>query len=659
MADTFSFFEEGIKSYIQQSISKYSKNPDTIIDKNFDNIFLNPIFINDIALFKNLIQKNKLKYSIWKSIGDLLFQKINEILKDFSENINAIETKILQYQERIKKNYKYIEELEKFKIKRANKIQKNIDKDIQNKSLEESKMLDLEEEKDDENKDEDNLEDVKLEENYSKNNSILIDKIMKYNNKIEDGKKSLERNEKKIKKCTKMVNLGQINLLKLKIVQLTINILINEINYKSLNNSDDNYNNEKDYQLLNEYTNELIEKCELIKEKRNIDYIIFMKSFIIESVLTINNQGYKDINKYFLNKLLNNLKENSKKYSSNDISSFIIYIDKLIKNPDSFLCPNAFSILKNASNKKIRPRSRNNSFDKNDLLINANNNETKNNKNEKNLKIDDFFKSKKSESEEDEEDQAKKFSNIISFKNNNLNNFPSKLSFGLKENNSKNKFNSMGSGLSNNSLLVLDLHNQSSNLLNSSRLSADDSMSMNSLYRSSSFSELFPHDSLLGGGQSGFNSRLASQLPFLRVSKKEKKKKIPAFDKLQKKLGKEIFQKKNNKESSELLLNRQISSIVNDKFYENENSTNNEKNKNTTATENKKNNKNEIVFDDNKLFNLKAKKKINEDEVLVSKTPIKLVCKSEDFKEENHNENLQVYGIRKNLGALFNQHAGI
>ena len=667
MADTFQFFEEGIKSYIEQSISNNSKT-DIIIDRGFDNKFLYPLFINDITLFKNLIQKNKLKNSIWKSIGDLIFQKINNILTDFSENIKEIETKILQYKERIKKNNIYIEELEKIKIKRENKIKRNIDKDIQNKSLEESKIIHLDEEKDDEkqNEDEDNLEDVKLEENYSKQNNILIEKIVKYEKKIQEGKESLERNEEKIKKCTKKVNIGNINLLKLKIIQMTVNILINEINNINLINNNDNniYRNEKDYSLLKEYISELIVKCELIKGKSYSNYEIFMKSFIIELVLTINNQGYKDINKFFLNQVLDNLKENSKIYSSIEISNLIIYVEKLIKNPDSFLCPNAFSILKKASNKKIRPRSRNNSFDKNDLLTNLNNNETKNNKNEKNLKIDDFFKAKKSESDEDEEDQTKKLSGIIRFKNNNYtsnNNFryPSQFSFGLNENNSKIKFNSMTSGLSNNSLLALDLHNQSSNLLSSSKLSADDSMSMNnSLYRSSSFSELFPHDSLLGG-QNGFNSRLASQLPFLRVSKVEKKKKIKAFDNLQQKLGKDIFKKKNNKENSELLLNRQISSIVNDKFYNNENSSNNEKNKNTTATENKKNNKKEIS-DENNALNCKDKKQINNEGVLVSKTPIKIICKSEDFKEEeNKNENLEVNGIRKNLGVLFNQHAGI
>ena len=51
MADIYLFFKEGIKSYIEQSFSKYSKNTDIIFDKNFDNKFLHPLFINDISLY--------------------------------------------------------------------------------------------------------------------------------------------------------------------------------------------------------------------------------------------------------------------------------------------------------------------------------------------------------------------------------------------------------------------------------------------------------------------------------------------------------------------------------------------------------------------------------------------------------------------------------
>ena len=54
----------------------------------------------------------------------------------------------------------------------------------------------------------------------------------------------------------------------------------------------------------------------------------------------------------------------------------------------------------------------------------------------------------------------------------------------------------------------------------------------------------------------------------------------------------------------------------------------------------------------------KDKKKMGSNEVLVTKTPIKHADKNEEINEDKNNENLQVNGIRKNLGALFNQHAG-
>ena len=669
MAETYSFFEEGIKSYIDQSISKYTKTPEIIFERDFDNTFLNPIFINDLSLFKNLIQKNKLKNEIWKSLNDTFFKQINDIQSIFKERVNEVDTKILQYKERMKKYKKYIQDLEDLIVDKQKKISRNIEED-KKKSNEKDSVNDLENEEKSKNKEEDDLSDIKLDEYKSKNNARLIDKITGYNKKIDEGKKKLEHYENQINHNKRKIAKGKINLLKLKILNLALSILINEIINNKMNNDNVEINNkDNDYKLFNDYVNELIEKCELIKEKLFINYIIFIKSFVIELVLIINKEGYKDINKEFLNILLDNINEIQKKYSEEEISNLIKYIEKVIKNPDSILCPNAFSILKNASLKKIRPRSRNNSFDKNDFNTNINfNNDVKNNnnKNEKNSKIDDFFKKKKSESEEEEEENNKRLSSTISFKNSTLNNnnnnnlllnnFPSQLSLGLNENNSSRfKFNNMNSCLSNNSLLGLDFQHQSSNLLNSSKLSGDDSMSKHSIYRQS-FSELFPHDSILNNSQTGINCRLASQLPFLRI-KKEKKRKNFAVDKFQKRLGKDIFIKKEKKENSDILINREINTIVNDKFYNNENATNDEKNKNTTASETKKN-KNNKIYDDSQTLKFKDKKKIGSNEILVSKTPVKVVCQNEEFKEDKNNENLQINGIRKNLGFLFNQHAG-
>ena len=672
MAEIFTFFEEGLKSYIEQSFTKYSKNPEIIFDKNFENIMLNPLFNNDISLFKNLIQKNKLKSEIWKSIGDFLYQKLNGIIKEFNDSIKLYETKILQYKGRIKRSNSYIQYINERSNRRKEQIKNNYNEDIKKKNVDE--------ENEEGKEGEDNLSDVKCEEYNSKSNAELIKKLLKYEKLVEKEHSSIEINEQKIRHKKKKIIIGNVNLLKLNILNLTVNILINEINSNELNDTDDN--KESNYLSLNKYINDLIDKCEEIKEKMNINYTIFIKSFVIELVLIINNHGYKDINKYYLNKLLDSIKDNQTKYSSQEISDLIAYIEKIIKNPDSFLCPNAFSILKNASLNKIRPRSRNNSFDKNDLTVNNNNNnninnnngnnnnnnnnkndevKNNNNKNEKNSKIDDYFKRKKSESE-DEEDCIKKFSSIISFKNSNQNNsnnllnynFHSQLSFGRIENStSMLKYNSMSSALSNNNSLLgpggANFQYQTSNVLNNSRLSGDDSMSAHgyNIYKTS-FSELLPHDYI--SNHSGINSRLYTQLPFLRNTKKEIKKKNPV-ENFKEKLEKECSgYKRNNviKESSDKIIKREISSIVDSKFYSNE-IFNDVKNKNTTASDNKPS------TDDNKILTFNEKKKINIDEVLVSKTPMKINFKTEESKDDKFNENIQNNGIRKNLGALFNQ----
>ena len=669
MADIFTFFEEGIKSYIEKSALKYTKTPETIFNKDFDNIILNPLFINDITLFKNLIQKNKLKFEIWISIGELLDTKIQDIIMSFKSSITEIDKKITHYKERIKKTQKYIEDLQKLIERRKEAIQDNYNEDVRKKSNEKKIVYNFDGMTENENKaEEDNLEDVKCEEYSSKNNAILINKINRYNINIEDSSKSLENYEHKIKRSKKKVSLGNINLLKLRLLHLTINILINEINKNELNN--ENYNRESNYKLLDELIVDLIEKSEEVKEKINVNYVTFIQSFVIELALIINIHGYKDINVFFLNKLLYYFNNYKNKHTSDEISNLISYIEKVIKNPDSFLCPNAFLILKNASYKKIRPRSRNNSFDKNEINLNNtinNNNDVKNNnKKEKETKIDDYFKKKKSESDEEEEEYNNRFSNIISFKNSNQNNtnnyklnnnnYHSQFSFCLKDNNSKIKFNRMSSALSNNSLLGLENLNfqiQTSNLLNSSRLSGDDSMSVHSQYKHSSLSELLPHDSSLGGAQLGINSRLASQKPFLRISKKEKNTTMPTIDQFMKNYKKEMLKRKNSNEKQDNSLNKQINTIVNNKFYNNENLTNDEKNKNTTASDNKKNYKNNIMFSDEIQY--KDGKKSSTNEVLVSKTPVKNIFQSEENNNNNNNDNLEMSGIKKNLNALFNQ----
>ena len=182
MAEIYTFFEEGIKSYIEQSFSKYSETSEIIFDKNFDNIILNPLFINDITLFKNLILQNKLKSEIWESIGDILYQKLKDIINIYKDNIKSYETKILQYKERIKKSNSYIEFLNERSNSRKEQIKNNYNEAIN------KKKVDIENEEG--RSDEDNLSEVKCEEYNSKINAELIKKLLKYEKLVEKEKKS-------------------------------------------------------------------------------------------------------------------------------------------------------------------------------------------------------------------------------------------------------------------------------------------------------------------------------------------------------------------------------------------------------------------------------------------------------------------------------------
>ena len=276
----------------------------------------------------------------------------------------------------------------------------------------------------------------------------------------------------------------------------------------------------------------------------------------------------------------------------------------------------------------------------------ANNNT--NIRNEGNRKIDEFLnlnKYEKSDSEDFEEGYQKKLSHIISFKNSSINNnsnsnliqnnnnninFLSQSSLGFIE---SNKFKSYpnDSAFSNNSLLYIGNHN-GSNKLNSSKMSLDDSMSLQGLYRSGSCSELL-----------GINSRLASQLPSIRNTKQEINKNNLEFKK-KIKMKRIPMQRKNSNEKVDKIFRKEFRKMVNNNFYSNENENNKEKN--TTATEMKKN-----IISDEKIRSIKTKSNI-----LVAKTPNKTVSENIKEKEIIKDENiLKEPGIKRNLELLFNQ----
>ena len=618
MADINSFFEEGIKSYIEQSFLKYSKSIETIFDKNFDTNLIQPLFISDISLYKNLIQKNKLKSEIWGLIYNLIDQKINQLLCGCNDVVKNMKNQVIKYTQKIKKSNGLIEQYRKL-IKEKNEEINNNNKSLKEKKDNSDYENDL------------NLEDKNYENEIAQCNGKLINEITEYRKKKEDEKENINKYQKKLRNRERNVIIGKIRILKIKILHITITILINEINGQEIKNK--NYNKENNYKLLNDYINDFIDKIEKNKDKVYIDYTSFIKNFLIQLALIINNKGYKDINISFLNQILNTFNNIKKVYSNSHISDVIKYVEKLISKPDTFLCPNAFKILKDASLRKIKPRSRNNSFDKNDIVSN-----NQNNKIEGNRKIDEFItykkREEKSDSEDDEEDFQKKLSNVISFKNsstqNNIPNinFLSQSSLGLHDT-YKHKSLLNDSALSNNSLIYIDNQN-GTNLLNSSRISLDDSISKQGMYRSGSCSELL-----------GINSRLASNLPTLRNTKKEKKKNLLEKFGKKMKMKKINIERKSSNEKLDKIFGKEIRNIVNHNFYNNEGSSYN-KNKNTTATENKKEKNNT--------------KKISS-EILAVKTPVKNKNENSQEKEEqNINNNiLKQSGIKKNLQLLFNQ----
>ena len=618
MADINSFFEEGIKSYIEQSFLKYSKSIETIFDKNFDTNLIQPLFISDISLYKNLIQKNKLKSEIWGLIYNLIDQKINQLLCGCNDVVKNMKNQVIKYTQKIKKSNGLIEQYRKL-IKEKNEEINNNNKSLKEKKDNSDYENDL------------NLEDKNYENEIAQCNGKLINEITEYRKKKEDEKENINRYQKKLRNRERNVIIGKIRILKIKILHITITILINEINGQEIKNK--NYNKENNYKLLNDYINDFIDKIEKNKDKVYIDYTSFIKNFLIQLALIINNKGYKDINISFLNQILNTFNNIKKVYSNSHISEVIKYVEKLISKPDTFLCPNAFKILKDASLRKIKPRSRNNSFDKNDIVSN-----NQNNKIEGNRKIDEFItykkREEKSDSEDDEEDFQKKLSSVISFKNsstqNNIPNinFLSQSSLGLHDT-YKHKSLLNDSALSNNSLIYIDNQN-GTNLLNSSRISLDDSISKQGMYRSGSCSELL-----------GINSRLASNLPTLRNTKKEKKKNLLEKFGKKMKMKKINIERKSSNEKLDKIFGKEIRNIVNHNFYNNEGSSYN-KNKNTTATENKKEKNNT--------------KKISS-EILAVKTPVKNKNENSQEKEEqNINNNiLKQSGIKKNLQLLFNQ----
>ena len=86
---TTSFFVTGLKVHIESSINKYLENKNIVFEEDFDNLVLNPVFINNINLFREIITQNNLNYQIfWNHIGKIMKTSVQSLIQNLEEEIN-------------------------------------------------------------------------------------------------------------------------------------------------------------------------------------------------------------------------------------------------------------------------------------------------------------------------------------------------------------------------------------------------------------------------------------------------------------------------------------------------------------------------------------------------------------------------------------------
>ena len=634
MADTTLFLVNSLESYIKRSSNTFKENVHKIIEKNFDNEYYYPLFINNLELYKAIIMNNKLDDSVWKTLNKFLNNNYTELSELLTKEFEKIKIEKLIREERIKKDEANIEAIKKEIDEKNKEVQLNVEKD-KKAALEEENSDEI-----DENIENDNKNEIKLQfkNEYSKNNKDILNECANLGIQISALEKKIKGYKKEVRKIKYNLILSNINLLKFKILHLCTILLINDLYNKSDNENDGNSKNDQINNIRELFT-ELINICEKRKEKIEINYISFYKSFVIKLVSHINRYGYKDINKSFLSHLIEIFTKNDQFYDSSkeNISKIISYTEAFKNHPDLFLCKNAFSLLKNANQNNI-VRSRENSFDENDPIFNNNNN----NKNliKKNKKIDEYFK-------KEGEDLSRKFSNSITFKHkeSNINN----LTFGNNfiENINPNLNNYYSSSFSN--------KNQYSNLFsfagNNSFNLNDDSLSVNSsdkLNHTSCFNCSLQNSNLY----SGINSRLAANNPYQERIKGKKKKTYDFLDNICGKLGKGIINKQLKPEK------KRKDSAIEDFFNvdkKEESSPDIQRNK-TTASDNKKFNKKNSITDKN--ISSKFKDKKNAD-ILALKTPDKSAnfsqLNTEEKRKDESIDKIEKTNITKNLNYLFRQ----
>ena len=83
-----SFFINGLKIQIDSSLNKYQNKENLVFDKDFENILINPLFINNINLFREIIEHNNLNYNtFWNYIGRIMSKSLQTLLNKLKKEI--------------------------------------------------------------------------------------------------------------------------------------------------------------------------------------------------------------------------------------------------------------------------------------------------------------------------------------------------------------------------------------------------------------------------------------------------------------------------------------------------------------------------------------------------------------------------------------------
>ena len=464
----------------------------------------------------------------------------------------------------------------------------------------------------------------------------LIEEII---NKSEE--EIIEEKKNKNEDNKTRIELGEINLLKLKIINISFYLITNV----------DSENFLKEVKQEKDSLDKLFNSYIKLKQEKSENFSEFIINYIIKITLLIN-ENSRMINLGFLKYLSFGFYDKMQLYTSNEeIKHLKIYIDQVINNPrlelNKYLNFGALNKKINNNKKERIGRSRGASFDIRDPNTNCNTPNINIEKN--NRKISEFFKkdkivssknksgspkssaTKKEEEKKDEKEIKNQESKIssCSFLGKNL------------INPSGNDLNLMNfaSGISN--ISNLSAANNGGN--GSNKISLDDSLNLSGLF-SKSISEIENTNKF---------KKLFFKCPVVPtiVKNKQFKKKKPT-DKLRFKnkelvdIRKFINKKRKSENEEKEKEMKELREMINNSFYGNEN-------ENIDNIINIKEENNPKIKD---IFIKKDELSKNQNkEILIMKTPNKIDLENQENMNDNINKNIDMNGIQRNLKTLFDQ----